>query len=71
MPTEYNAFQTQLGRTVVYAGHTGKIYSAFGGGGYVSINHFSGLAVFIPWSRTASMFDMYSGTEWYRTVYTE
>ena len=71
MPAEYNAFRAQLDRTVVYAGHTGKFYSDFGGGGYVSVEHFSGLAVFIPWSRTASLFEMYRQTEWYKDVYSE
>lgn len=73
VPTEYNAFRVQLDRAVVYAGHTERFFSAFGGdgGGYVTVNpdHFSGLAVFIPWSRTASLWEDYRQTAWYGYVY--
>jgi hypothetical protein len=70
MPTEYNAFVAQLERTVIYKGHTRTFYSAAPlSPGYVTVNHFSGLAVFIPWSQTASFVSDYLTTEWYQDVY--
>jgi hypothetical protein len=74
-PTEYNAYKAQLGRTVIYKDHTAELFSGFprynGSFHPVDKNHFSGLAVFIPWSETASFIPDYRETEWYRYVYAE
>lgn len=71
-PAGYNAFKAQLEQTVVFAGHTSEYYTnAFTSQGPKPINHFSGLNVFIPWSRTSSLFEEYRQTEWYKYVYAE
>jgi hypothetical protein len=71
-PNEYNDFLAQLGRTVIYAGHTDSFYSAaYANSGFVTVNHFSGLNVFIPWSRTTPLIPEYQKTNWYKTVYTQ
>jgi len=73
MPTEYKAFKEQLKLTVTCSEHTDSFYSQYRdgtvGGAFVPITSYSGLAVFIPWSRTASMLDMYRQTAWYKYVY--
>jgi hypothetical protein len=69
MPAEYNAFRAQLDRTVVYCNSTKRFFSIFDHGGYVDVKHFSGLAVFIPWSGTNPLMDMYRQTAWYEYVY--
>ncbi len=69
VPTEYNAFKTQLEKTVIWNGHTNRFYSDFGLKQSHYITDFSGLAVFIPWSGTASLQDMYRQTDWYKAVY--
>ncbi len=69
-PTEYNAFKTQLERTVVFKDHTEYFYSdARFNNGTVKVDHFSGLAVFIPWSQTKALIPNYQQTEWYKYVY--
>jgi hypothetical protein len=73
-PADYNAFKAQLGRTVIYAGHTPEFYSAFpkgSHGSYIPVEHYSGLAVFIPWSGTIPLIDMYWQTDWYKYVYAD
>ncbi len=71
MPTEYNGFVAALDRAVVWAGHTDEFYSGYPAplGQMIPVNHFSGVAVFIPWSATAVYVPAYQETEWYRTVY--
>ena len=73
MPTEYQAFKSQLERTVIFKDHTDSFYSDFphGFGGTVPVTHFSGLAVFIPWSQTSAFLPYYRETPWYRAVYAE
>jgi hypothetical protein len=74
LPAEYNAFKAQLERSVVYAGHTPVFYSVYpkvSGGSYIPVEHYSGLAVFIPWSGTAPLTDMYRQTDWYKYVYAD
>jgi hypothetical protein len=72
-PTEYNAFKAQLDRTVVYKGHTDSFYTdAFLNKGLIKINdNFSGINVFIPWSRTESLKSYYEQTEWFKAVYAQ
>ena len=63
------AFRTQLDKTVVWSGHTDNFYSDIGAGGVRPITHFSGLAVFIPWSGTSTLRPLYEQTAWYEAVY--
>lgn len=67
--TDFDAFRAQLERAVVFAGHTDTFYSDFGARTQHPITHFSGLAVFIPWSATTSLVPSYQQTEWYKAVY--
>ncbi len=74
MPAEYQTFKAQLERTVIFKDHTGSFYSDFPqgfGGSVVPITHFSGLAIFIPWSQTAAWVSDYRQTEWYKAVYAQ
>ncbi len=71
---EYNAFTQQLARTVIYDDHTETFYSEVGNrldGRFITIDSFSGLNVFIPWSETVSFIPDYRQTEWYKAVYAE
>ncbi len=74
-PVLYNEFTAQLKRTVIFKDHTETFWSAYrsGQGGregtFITVDHYSGLDVFIPWRGTASMMDMYRQTDWYKIVY--
>jgi hypothetical protein len=74
-PTEYNAYKTQLGRTVIFKDHTDRFFSGwprpYGSLHPIDENHFSGLAVFIPWSETSSFVSAYQQTDWYKYVYAQ
>ncbi len=72
MPVEYNAFKAQLERTVIFKDHTDSFYSGYPritDGSVVPITHFSGLAMFIPWSQLSAYIPYYVETEWYKAVY--
>ena len=69
-PTDYNDFKARLDRAVIFKDHTGYFFSnAQLNAGTVRVDHFSGLAVFIPWSQTAPLLPEYQQTEWYKYVY--
>ncbi len=71
-PTDYNNFKAQLERTVVFKDHTDYFYSdAQLNEGTVRVDHYSGLAVFIPWSKTAALIPEYRQTPWYAAVYAQ
>jgi hypothetical protein len=67
----YNAFVAQLGKTVLYSGHTDRFYSNYGWKQSIPVTHCCGLNVFIPYSKTTSLIADYTQTEWYKAVYAE
>ncbi len=69
-PEGYAAFKEQFDRTVVFADHTDSFYSNLRYfKGYIDVDHYSGINVFIPWRGTASLLPYYEQTEWYKAVY--
>ena len=64
---QYEAFRQALDKAVIYKANTLRSYYA--NGGYIAIDRFSGLSIYVPQAELPKLNEWYEDLEWYRYVY--
>ena len=64
---QYEAFRQALDKAVIYKANTPRSYYA--NGGYIAIDRFSGLSIYVPQAELPKLNEWYEDLEWYRYVY--